>query len=247
MKTKMKTRVLLGLYFVAAIFGVGLAWTQDVSNPQTNATALTSGTLPAARLPALTGNVTSSAGSAVTTLAAGSASNLDSGTLLAARLPALTGDVTSSAGSAATTLAAGSASNLNSGTLPAARLPSTPIANTLAAPITLNNTGTFFDGPSVAQGTSGTWFASGTVTLIDTTGTATFQCKLWDGTTIIAAGSSRSVAINVSTTISLSGFLASPAANIRISCEDATSTSGQIQSNATGLSKDSTITAYRIN
>jgi hypothetical protein len=93
----------------------------DIENPQTNASALTTGTLPAGRMPALTGDVTTSAGSVATTLAAGSASNLNSGTLPAGRLPALTGDVTSSAGSAATTLAAGNASNLNSGTLAAAR------------------------------------------------------------------------------------------------------------------------------
>lgn len=126
-------------------------------------------------------------------------------------------------------------------------LPPTPLVNILAAPVTLNNTGTYFDGPSVAQGTAGTWFASGSVTLIDTTGTATFQCKLWDGTTVIASGSTKSVATTVSTTMALSGFLASPAANIRISCEDATSTSGQIQSNASSNAKDSIITVYRIN
>lgn len=88
-----------------------------------SASNLNSGTLPAGRLPAHTGDVTSSAGSAALTLAAASASVLNSGTLPAGRLPALTGDVTSSAGSAATTLAAGSASNLNSGTLAAARMP----------------------------------------------------------------------------------------------------------------------------
>jgi hypothetical protein len=51
----------------------------------TSASNISSGTLPAGRLPALTGDVTSSAGSAATTLAAGSASNLNSGTLAAAR------------------------------------------------------------------------------------------------------------------------------------------------------------------
>lgn len=70
-----------------------------------SASDLGSGTLPAGRLPALTGDVTSSAGSAATTLAAGSASNLNSGTLAAARMPALTGDITTSAGAVATTLA----------------------------------------------------------------------------------------------------------------------------------------------
>jgi hypothetical protein len=67
------------------------------------------GSVPAGSLPALTGDVTSSAGSAATTLAAGSASNLNSGTLPAGRLPAHTGDITSSAGSAATTAAAAQA------------------------------------------------------------------------------------------------------------------------------------------
>ena len=50
-------------------FGCARAQTGDVSNPQTNAAALTTGTLPAGRLPALTGDVTSSAGSAATTVA----------------------------------------------------------------------------------------------------------------------------------------------------------------------------------
>lgn len=66
---------------------------------------LNSGTLLAARMPALTGDVTASAGSTATTLAAGSASNLNSGTLVAGRMPALTGDVTTSAGAVATTIA----------------------------------------------------------------------------------------------------------------------------------------------
>jgi hypothetical protein len=132
------------------------------STDATNASNIASGTLPAGRMPALTGDVTSSAGSVATTLAAGSASNLNSGTLAAARLPALTGDVTSSAGSAATTLAAGSASNLNSGTLAAARGGAGTITGALkgngagvvsqAACADLSNGAT---GCSTATGTSG--------------------------------------------------------------------------------------------
>lgn len=75
--------------------------------------AITSGTLAAARLPALTGDVTTSAGSASTTLAAGSAANLNSGTLLAARMPALTGVITTSAGAVATVLGSFSSANLS--------------------------------------------------------------------------------------------------------------------------------------
>ncbi len=63
------------------------------------------GNIACARVPALTGDVTSSAGSCATTLAAGSASNLNSGTLPAGRMPALTGDVTTVAGAVASTLA----------------------------------------------------------------------------------------------------------------------------------------------
>lgn len=55
---------------------------------------------------ALTGDVTASADSNATTLAAGSASVLNSGTLPAGRMPALTGDVTTSVGTVATTIAA---------------------------------------------------------------------------------------------------------------------------------------------
>lgn len=133
---------------------------------------------------------------------------------------------------------AGGYCSINSGSL----------TNSLGSPVSLSGTGTFFDGPIVAQGAVGTWFVSGTVTLIDTAGAATFFCKLWDGTsTPIAAAAGRSLAINVSTSISLSGRMTSPVGNLRISCEDPTSVSGQIQSNATGINLDSTITAYRIN
>lgn len=58
--------------------------------------------IPCNQLPALTGDVTTAAGSCASTLAAGSASNLNSGTLPAARMPALTGDCTTSAGAVAT-------------------------------------------------------------------------------------------------------------------------------------------------
>ena len=99
----------------------------------TSASDLTSGTLAAARLPAHTGDVTSTAGSAALTLAASGvtagtynsvtvdakgrvtagttatysttdASLLTAGTLAAGRLPALSGDVTSTAGSASVTV-----------------------------------------------------------------------------------------------------------------------------------------------
>lgn len=121
-----------------------------------------------------------------------------------------------------------------------------PTTNSLGSNVALNNVANYFDGPSTAQGTTGTWWASGTVTLQDTAGAAVFDCKLWDGTTVISSGETLNASTGFRITMSLSGALASPAANIRISCKDKSSTSGLIVFNATGNSKDSTLTVMRI-
>jgi len=118
--------------------------------------------------------------------------------------------------------------------------------NALGSNVLLNSTGTFFDGPSVAQGTSGTWWAAGSVTLQDSAGSATMICKLWDGTTVISAGVLSTTAANGRAVMTLSGYLASPAANIKISCQDGTSTSGFIVFNGSGTSKDSNLSVHRI-
>jgi hypothetical protein len=117
------------------------------------------------------------------------------------------------------------------------------VTNSLSGDVSLSNTGSYFTGPTVAQGTAGTWFASGTVTLIDSSG-ATFNVKLWDGTTVIA---STAVAAGTgAVSVSLSGYLATPAGNIRISVNDASSTGGLIKFNSSGNSADSTLSAIRI-
>lgn len=125
-----------------------------------------------------------------------------------------------------------------------------PITNSLGSDVALNNTGSYFTGPTIAQGTSGTWFASGSVTVGSTAGASSFSVKLWDGTTVIASLSlATSAAIGSSggiTTGSLSGYLASPAGNIRISVQDGATTSGKILFNQSGNSKDSTLSAIRI-
>lgn len=120
----------------------------------------------------------------------------------------------------------------------------TKITNSLGADVNLNNVTIYFDGPSVAQGTTGTWFASGTVTLSGTSADAIF-CKLWDGTTVIAS-SEVSIPPGTIDSVTLSGILTNPAANIRISCRDVSSTTGKILFNTTGNSKDSTISVVRI-
>ena len=55
------------------------------------------------------------------------------------------------------------------------------ITNTLGANVALSNTGLYFDGPSVAQGTSGTWLATGTITVQGSAGADIIKIKLWDG------------------------------------------------------------------
>ncbi len=123
----------------------------------------------------------------------------------------------------------------------------TAFTNSISGDVALNDTSKYFDGPTVAQGTTGTWLATGTVTLQDTAASGRMLCKLWDGTTVIASGEAYTPATaNVPITISLSGYIASPAGNIRISCRDAVSASGLILFNSSGNSKDSTISAVRI-
>ena len=122
--------------------------------------------------------------------------------------------------------------------------------NSLSADVTCNNTGSYFTGPTVGQGTSGTWFASGHVTLSDsaaTTGTpSTINLKLWDGSTVIDSARVSLYVADYALSFSLSGFLASPAGNLRISANADNSTTVKMRFNASSNSKDSTITAFRI-
>lgn len=120
------------------------------------------------------------------------------------------------------------------------------LSNVLSGNVALNNTGTYFDGPSVAQGSSGTWFATGHVTLKDSTSAGDFYIKLWDGTTVIASGEAHVSGVAETVVVTLSGYLASPAGNIKISVIDVTSTNGLIIANNTGNAKDSALFAFRI-
>ncbi len=123
----------------------------------------------------------------------------------------------------------------------------TSVTATLSSSVVLNNTANYFDGPSVAQGSTGTWLASGTVTVIDSAN-ANFVAKLWDGTTVIASGAANNVTGGAFASIALSGTLAAPAGNIKISARDLTNTSGGIQAGASAGTTGacSVLTAIRI-
>jgi hypothetical protein len=124
--------------------------------------------------------------------------------------------------------------------------PATLLTNSLGANVALSNVTNYFDGPGIAQGTAGTWFVSGTVTVLDTGVAANIRGRLWDGTTVIASCNVTTNAANTASVIALSGIIIKPAGNLRISCKDVTATTGSIRFNQSGDSMDSTISAFRI-
>lgn len=155
-------------------------------------------------------------------------------------VPAGAGTVTSVA--AGTGLAASPSPITTTGTL---SVNLSLLTNTIGANVNLNNTANYFDGPSVAQGTSGTWYVSGNVSLSDASGAATYLIKLWDGTTVIDS-TGINVAAGAVANVHLSGAITSPAGNLRISVRDTSFTTGLINASASGNGKDATITAFRI-
>jgi len=124
----------------------------------------------------------------------------------------------------------------------------TPITASLGANVNMTAIGTYFTGPSIAQGTDGTWWVSGTVTLANTVGGDTVNVKLWDGATVIASCRLHitSVAGSYCGAAQLSGYISGPAGNLRISVSPASRTDGAIAYNVSGNGKDSSISAIRI-
>lgn len=121
------------------------------------------------------------------------------------------------------------------------------LTNSLGSDVSLTTANTYFTGPSVAQGTVGTWLATGTVTVTSASSVIKYDVKLWDGTTVIASAEMLFSAGGVARgCVSLSGIITSPAGNIRISVSNQTDNTGVISANLTGNAKDSTITAVRI-
>jgi hypothetical protein len=118
--------------------------------------------------------------------------------------------------------------------------------NSLGANVLLNNTGTYFTGPSLTLG-AGVWMVFGKVTLGGGSAGEVYNGKLWDGTTVIDSGVTYgTTTASGITTLALMGVITDPVAAVSIAVKDTTSTSGVIYYNQSGESKDSTLTAIRI-
>lgn len=118
-------------------------------------------------------------------------------------------------------------------------------SNSLSADVLCSVANTFYVGPTVAQGTTGTFFAVGTVTLYNSA-TDSAYVKLWDGTTLIASALFVILGTQTINAITLSGLITNPTGNIRIEVKMASTTTGKISANLTGLGKDSGLTVLKI-
>lgn len=121
-----------------------------------------------------------------------------------------------------------------------------PLTTVLGVDINMINASTYYDIATISQGSVGTWAVSASITVTNTAAASSFDAKLWDGATIIASGHSNIYLTAAFTTISLSGFITAPAGNLRISVQCEGNTTGVVKFNASGNSKDSVISAFRI-
>lgn len=121
----------------------------------------------------------------------------------------------------------------------------TSATSSLGANVTMSVTGTFYDGPSISLA-AGLWYVSGGVTLTDSAA-AEEDCKLWDGNiSVIDSGADPIYAAGARIKVALSGTISlGSTTTIRISCKSSSATS-VMEFNRTGASKDSTVSAVRI-
>ena len=139
-----------------------------------------------------------------------------------------------------------SGTNLNiTGALRGTSAMMSPLNGALGSIVTLNTTN-FIDVACVAQGTNGTFFAVGVVTIQGGNSTATIGAKLWDGNNVIATTGVTTSSTGNSIMMSLQGFISNPTGNIRLSVRDNGPSNSNVVFNQTGAGKDTTVTAIRI-
>ena len=119
------------------------------------------------------------------------------------------------------------------------------LSNVLTSNLTLTVASAWYDGPSVAQGTVGTWLVNGYATIYNgNTAAGAAYLRLWDGTTVFASGVIN-LATHTSGMMSISAIVSAPAGNLRLS-SSASLTGFIVYYNASGLVTDTAINAIRI-
>jgi hypothetical protein len=84
----------------------------------------------------------------------------------------------------------------------------TQVSADLGADVALNNTSTYFNGPSIALPAGGTWFVTAGMTIQDYNSAANFEARLIQtGGTVIASALLSTWASGAGTTVVLSGFV----------------------------------------
>lgn len=118
-----------------------------------------------------------------------------------------------------------------------------PQTISLTAPVAIV-AGVYSTGPQLNQGPIGTWFASGTVTVLPTGGGDRFAVRLWDGTNI-ADETVATLGLTNPGSISVSGLFVFPVAGIRISVTTITNPGTILDVSVGGTTKVSTLSAFR--
>lgn len=121
-----------------------------------------------------------------------------------------------------------------------------PLTAALGADVALNNTATWFDGASVAQGTSGIWFVVAHATFTNASTNINPNARLYDGTNVYDSARSSTWVANAFVCITLHAIVTNPAGNLRIQGNDPQFTTSVMKFNGTGQSKDTSISAVRI-
>lgn len=83
----------------------------------------------------------------------------------------------------------------------------TQLSANLGGDVALNNTGSYFNGPSIALPTGGTWFVTAGMTLQDYNSGANFEARLIEGSNVYASALLSTYTSGAGTTVVLSGFL----------------------------------------
>lgn len=107
------------------------------------------------------------------------------------------------------------------------------------------NSATYTIGAQVAQGSTGTWFAIASVAFVDSAGAQTLKCRITDGTVGYGSSAVTSGAAVVGQ-MSFSGIVPTPAANIRVECQNTAGATTTMLFNQSGNGFDTSIRVFRI-